>query len=82
MEINKRFGQIVKKFREDKHISQEVMSGLAGVDRSHLSKIELGLRSPTLTVLYKLAGALDVQASDILRAFEANERSVNKTYAD
>jgi len=64
-------GKTIKKYREDKRLSQEVLSGLAGVDRSHLSKIELGLRSPTVTVLYKIADALEVKASDILRGVES-----------
>jgi len=63
-------GKIIKKFREDKHLSQEVLSGLACIDRSHLSKVELGLRSPTLNVLFKLANALEVNASDIICAVE------------
>jgi len=63
-------GKIIRQFREDKNLSQEVLSGLACVDRSHLSKIELGLRSPSITVLYKLADALEVKASDILRKIE------------
>ena len=67
-------GKILKQFREGKRLSQEVLSGLAGIDRSHLSKIELGLRSPTLNVLYKLADALEVNASDLLRAIELEER--------
>jgi transcriptional regulator with XRE-family HTH domain len=66
-------GKIIKQFRENKNISQEVLSGLASVDRSHLSKIELGLRSPTITVFCKLADALEVKASDVLCAIEAEE---------
>jgi transcriptional regulator with XRE-family HTH domain len=65
-----KIGKIIKRFREDRNLSQEVLSGLANVDRSHLSKIELGLRSPTVTVLYKIADALGVNASDILKAAE------------
>ena len=67
---NKIFGKAIKHYREDKKLSQEVLSGLANVDRSHLSKIELGLRSPTITVLFKLADALGVRASDILHNIE------------
>ena len=63
-------GKIIKQLREEKHLSQEVLSGLACVDRSHLSKIELGLRSPSVTVLYKLADALEVKASNILHKAE------------
>jgi transcriptional regulator with XRE-family HTH domain len=63
-------GKVIKQFRANKRLSQEVLSGLASVDRSHLSKIELGLRSPTITILYKLADALEIKASDILKAVE------------
>ena len=66
----KAVGKIIKQYREDKNLSQEMLSGLADVDRSHLSKIELGIRSPTLNVIFKLADALEVKASDILRAIE------------
>jgi transcriptional regulator with XRE-family HTH domain len=63
-------GRVLKQFREGKGLSQEVLSGLANVDRSHLSKIELGLRSPTISILYKIADALETPASDILRVIE------------
>lgn len=59
-------GKTIKNLREQKHMSQEVLSGLASIDRSHLSKIELGIRSPTINVLYKIADAMGVQGSDIL----------------
>ncbi|MCL1866808.1 MAG: helix-turn-helix domain-containing protein [Oscillospiraceae bacterium] len=68
---NKIIGKTIKRFREEKGISQEVLSGLAVIDRSHLSKIELGLRSPTVTVLYKIARALEIPASDILKFAES-----------
>ncbi|WP_345941210.1 helix-turn-helix domain-containing protein [Merdimmobilis hominis] len=63
----------MKRFREKQRLSQEVLSGLANIDRSHLSKIELGLRSPTVNVLYKIADALNIKASDILIEAEKEE---------
>ena len=63
-------GSVIKQFREERHLSQEVLSGLANIDRSHLSKIELGLRSPTVMALYKIADALNVNASEILAESE------------
>jgi len=71
---NKIIGKIIKQIREDKKMSQEVLSGLANIDRSHLSKIELGLRSPTLNLLYKLADAMEISASDILYNAEAEAK--------
>jgi transcriptional regulator with XRE-family HTH domain len=67
---SKVLGTIIKQYRKNKNLSQEVLSGLANVDRSHLSKVELGLRSPTVVVLCRIAAALDIKASDILRATE------------
>ncbi len=70
---SKIIGNVIKNFREERKLSQEVLSGLANIDRSHLSKIELGLRSPTINALYKIADALNIKASDILIAAEKQE---------
>ena len=62
-------GQVIQSYRLRKGMSQEV-SGLAGLDRTHYSKIERGLRSPTLDTLFKIAQALDIPPSDIVRQIE------------
>lgn len=41
-------GQVIQRCREEKGLSQEVVSGLAGIGRTHLSAIERGARKPTL----------------------------------
>lgn len=66
-------GKAIQKCRKERHLSQEVLSGLAGIDRSHLSKIELGIRSPTVSVLYKLASAMELTGSQLLAAAEQME---------
>lgn len=63
-------GQVIQSYRLRKGMSQEVLSGLAGLDRTHYSKIESGLRSPTLDTLFKIAQALDIPPSDIVRQIE------------
>ena len=63
-------GQVIQSYRLRKGMSQEVLSGLAGLDRTHYSKIERGLRSPTLDTLFKIAQALDIPPSDIVRHIE------------
>ena len=55
--------------READAIFREEMK-LAGLDRTHYSKIERGLRSPTLDTLFKIAQALDIPPSDIVRQIE------------
>lgn len=44
-------GKTVAFFKNQKGLSQEVLSGLADIGRSHLSAIERGERKPTLETL-------------------------------
>ena len=64
-------GEVIAEFRKKKGISQEVISGLADIGRTHFSAIERGERKPTLETLYRIANALDVKMSDIVLAIEA-----------
>ena len=63
-------GEVIAYFRKEKKISQEVLSGLADIGRTHLSAIERGERKPTLETLYKISCALDVKMSDIVEEIE------------
>lgn len=63
-------GRIIATFRINKGITQEVLSGLADIGRSHLSAIERGERKPTLETLYKISCALGVTMSSIVMAIE------------
>jgi len=64
---------VLVEYRKRAGLPQEVLSGLAGLDRTHYSKLERGLRSPTIETLFKLAHALDVPPHEIVRAIEAAE---------
>ena len=63
-------GRVIQRFREQKKQSQELVSGFAGIGRTHLSAIERGERKPTLETFFKIADALDVKASAIMAAIE------------
>lgn len=67
---SKTVGEVIADFRKKKGISQEVLSGLADIGRTHLSAIERGERKPTLETLYRIAMALDIKMSDIIIEIE------------
>lgn len=71
-------GQVIAQFRRAKGLSQEVLSGLADIGRSHLSAIERGERKPTLETLYRICGALDVKMSMVIAKIE-EQLEHNKT---
>ena len=63
-------GRVIGRIREQQGKSQELISGLAGIGRTHLSAIERGQRKPTLETFYKIAEALGIKASALLAAIE------------
>jgi len=63
-------GRVLASFRSAKGLSQEVLSGLADIGRTHLSALERGERKPTLETLYRISCALDVPMSKIVLAME------------
>ena len=64
-------GQVLQRKREQKKLSQEVISGLAGIGRTHLSAIERGERKPTLETFFKIAEALNIRPSVLMAEIEA-----------
>ena len=64
-------GQVIQRKREQKKLSQEVVSGQAGIGRTHLSAIERGERKPTLETFFKIAEALNIRPSILMAEIEA-----------
>ena len=63
-------GKAISKVRQDKGITQEILSGLADIGRTHLSAIERGERKPTLETLWRIALALDMRPSELVSQIE------------
>ena len=64
-------GKVIQRFREEKGLSQEVLSGFADIGRTHLNAIERGARKPTLeTSFYRISEAMNIKPSILLRAIE------------
>ncbi len=63
-------GRVIQRFREERGLSQEVVSGLAGIGRTHLSAIERGARKPTLETFYRIGEAMGIRPSLLLKAIE------------
>lgn len=57
----------LKRLRKSKSLAQERLAFEAGVDRTVVSKIEREVANPSLEILVRLAVALDVQVSTLLK---------------
>ena len=67
---NKITGQVIGKLRVERGVSQEVLSGLAGIARGHLGMIETGKKNANVETLWRIATALDLRLSDLIRMVE------------
>ena len=63
-------GKTIRALRTEKGLSQEVLSGLAGIARSHLSMIETGEKQPNFETIWRLAIALDMRPHELVRRIE------------
>ena len=63
-------GLAIREARLGSGISQERLSELAGLDRTYVSGVERGGRNPTLDSMARLAVALGVKLSDLIKRAE------------
>lgn len=63
-------GQIIGRIRVQREMSQEVLSGMLGVARSHLAMIESGSKNANVETLWRIASALDMRMSELMRLVE------------
>ena len=61
----KALGLRIKQMRAELGLTQEELADRCGIFRTYLSRIEAGAANPTLTMLYTLAGALNVHVQDL-----------------
>ena len=71
-------GSVLQRLREERGLSQEIVSGLAGIGRTHLSAIERGERKPTLETFYRIGEALHMRPSAVLAEIETELETAHK----
>ncbi len=67
-------GRVIARLRAEKGVTQEILSGLSDIGRTHLSAIERGERKPTLETLFRISNALDMPMSAIVAEIEKELR--------
>lgn len=59
-------GQNIRKFRQEKKISQEKLALMCGLDRSYMGRIERGEVNITVEKLYIIASILEINVKTLL----------------
>lgn len=74
---NMAVARTVYKLRQEKGLSQEVFSGLAGLARSHISMIESGSKQPNFETLWRIACAFDLAPHELVERIEREAENGN-----
>lgn len=71
-------GKTIRDIRKSRKLSQEVLSGLAGIARSHLSMIENGTIHANIETVWRIAFALDILPSELFRIIEESTENIEE----
>ena len=55
----------LKEIREEKHLSLEALSRKTGISTSHLNYIEKGEKEPSLSMIIRIAVALNINENEL-----------------
>lgn len=72
------FGQVLKKIRLEKGLSQEQLADESGYHRTYVSLLERGQKNPTLKTIFQLSKALKINPSDLLQHIEIQAKKLLK----
>jgi transcriptional regulator with XRE-family HTH domain len=70
MDVSKAFGIALRKLRISKELTQEQLGFEANLRRTYISSLELGEKQPSLSTIFRLATALEIPMSKLLKLVE------------
>ncbi len=68
--LGRSFGDAVRKRRRQLGLSQEKLAFRCGSHRNYIGEIERGEKSPSLHIVFALAEALEMEASELVKIAE------------
>lgn len=67
-------GRVIRSVRQERGLTQEVLSGLANIGTTHLSMIENGRKQANLETFWKIANALEMNPNELIALVEKEIR--------
>lgn len=61
------FGKVVKTLRSERGITQNQLADMINSERSHISDLERGVKSPSLAMIFRIATAFQLPAGELVQ---------------
>ena len=68
---NKIVGSVIRRLRQQKGMTQEILSGFSAIARTHLTMIENGTKQANFKTIWQIALALGIKPSELVAEIEA-----------
>lgn len=68
--LEEKIGFVLYDLRIQKAYSQEELANQSEVDRSYISEIERGLKTPSIAIIFRLCSALDIKPWEFIKMVE------------
>lgn len=73
MNLQRKFGLVIKELRLEKGLSQESLANQSDIDRTYISDIEKGERNISLKIIAQLSKTLQISLSGLFKKIEEYE---------
>lgn len=79
MKIEDIFGTVLRRYRKLCNLSQEDLALQSNLDRTYISLLETGKRSPTINTLFAICETLNIKPSDLIKEVENEYKKQNNS---
>lgn len=69
--LERMFGRILQELRTERGLSQEKLGFESDYHRTYISQLERGQKNPSLKAIFRLAEALGITPSEMIRRIES-----------
>ncbi len=76
-ELDQAFAAVLKRLRSTNGLGQEELAFQTGLHRTYISQMERGLKSPSLSTIYKLSSVLGISMEQMMALVEKEVGNVS-----
>lgn len=70
------FGRRLRELRLERGLTQEALAQIVATSKAFISDMERGVKVPSLTMILRMASALDCRVYDLVEIFDLTDKNV------